>query len=71
MDLLFSDDFILEAYGLEKWQEGETHGRLQGMIEICKKFGTSIGKTIKIVAESLGLSEEESAKYVHEFWDKA
>ena len=75
MDLLFSDDFILEAYGLEKWQEGEAQGRLsgrlQGMIETCKKLGTSIGKTIKMVAESLGLSEEESAKYVHEFWDKA
>ena len=71
MDLLFSDDFLLEVYGLEKWQEGETHGRLQGMIETCKELGTSIGKTIKMVAKNLGLSEEESAKYVHEFWDKA
>lgn len=60
MFTLFSQEYATEAYGREQ--------KIQGVVETCRKLGSSIENAINMVSESLGLSKDTAAGYVHEFW---
>ncbi|MBQ7220853.1 MAG: hypothetical protein IJS28_07740 [Synergistaceae bacterium] len=64
MKMLFDQDYASMVYGREQ----RKLGRIENTIEMCQDFGTSISEAIRRLVAKFGLSQEEAAEYVHEFW---
>ena len=72
MTILFDQDYAVSAYAreLEKLGkiQGIKEGKIQGVIEMCKDFGSSVKDTVQKIIEKFNLSEDDATRYVNEFW---
>ncbi len=72
MKLLFDQEYAVKAYVREQAKLGEQRGAIkgaiQGTIETFQEVGKSAGEAIHRITAKFGLTQEEAADYVREYW---
>ena len=64
MITLFGQEYAVEAYAKDERRTGE----IKTAVEMCQEFGTSIEEAIQKLISKFGISRNDSAEYVKEYW---
>ena len=64
MITLFGQEYAVEAYAADR----EKTGMIKNTVEMCQEFGTTIEEAIQKLISKFGISRNDSAEYVKEYW---
>ena len=64
MITLFGQEYAVEAYAEDKARTRE----YKNTVEMCQEFGTTIEEAIQKLISKFGISRNDSAEYVKEYW---
>ncbi|MBQ4431909.1 MAG: hypothetical protein II877_10425 [Synergistaceae bacterium] len=72
MVMLFDQDYAMGVYGRERERVGEKRGKkcgkIEGVVETCRKLGATIDDAVRMIMEDFGLSQEAALKQIRELW---
>ena len=60
MITLFSQEYAVEAYAKDE--------KIKTAVEMCQEFGTTIEEAVQKLISKFGISRNDSAEYVKEYW---
>ena len=68
MITLFDQEYAVEAYAKAYAKDERRTGEIKTTVEMCQDFGTTIEEAVQKLISKFGISRNDSAEYVKEYW---